>query len=411
MSESTLKTQQMEANYTPMTPLSIPIQLTMPQSSFLGLSPQLSQFNHTNGYPQNSPMDPGRLNGQNSYSSELPLSTLLRDGNYAVGSSAKYTGGSPKTIFIAPGSYELPPPKSMLSHKNHENYHETSSIHGYEAHQQKMPVATEMSDQHPTSHDLDYGYTYSSQAPEKERSRAGNLSYSYMEEEEEQQLRAGSDSDVEKSGGDEWYHKVCHSLAELEEEQTYFSNMNTPQCTCDKGQQTDCLGTCHSTDKCVCTSDTQASENPRKIVPRCRRLSLKCRRRKPLAKPQSQVKFVGLPKAKTEIKTQSNPFLLQMGQSLPKYRVVKSMSEAVPVAGQKYKKRRVYSCKQLARYKKLLALVERTEETYAKIYRELKGNPMNRSIPFHSKGATGSTTYPTNWSKLEKTITQHALLE
>ncbi|XP_017857774.1 PREDICTED: uncharacterized protein LOC108610284 [Drosophila arizonae] len=409
MSESTLKTQQSEAKDMSMTPLSSPIQLTMPQGSFLGVSPQLSLLhagNHTEGYQQSSSMHPGRHNEQNRYSNELPLSTLLRDGNYTAG---KYTGGSPQTIFIAPGSYELPPPKSML--KNQGSYYEPSSGHGYGAHHQQMPVATEMSDQYPTSHDMDYEYTYNSQAPEKERSRAGKLSYSYTEEEEEEQLRAGSDSDAEQSCGDEWYHKVCHSLAELEEEQSYFSNMNTPQCTCDKGQQTDCLSTHQNTDKCICTNDLEAAVNPRKIVPRCRPSSLKCRRRKPLARPQSQVKSVSLPKTQTKIQTQSNPFPLEMGQSLPKYRVLKSMSEALPVAAQKHKKRRVYTCKQLARYQKLLALVESTEEAYARIYRELKGNPMNRSIPFHRKRATGATTYPTNWPQLGNSVKQHALLE
>ncbi|TDG45379.1 hypothetical protein AWZ03_008145 [Drosophila navojoa] len=404
MSESTLKTQHSEAKDTPMTPLSIPIQLTMPQSSFLGGSPQQSLLhagNYTKGYPQNSPVDAGRHNGQNRYANELPLSTLLRDGNYA--------GGCPHPIFIAPGSYELPPPKSML--KNHGSYYEAPSGHAYEAHHQQMPVATDMSDQHSTSHDLDYEYSYSSQAPAKERSRAGKLSYSYTEEEEEEQLRAGSDSDAERSCEDEWYHKVCHSLAELEEEQSYFSNMNAPHCTCDKGQQTDCLGTHHNTNKCVCTNDLQAAVNPRKTVPKCRRSSLKCRRRKPLAKPQSPVKSFSPPKAQNEIKTHRNPFLLQMGQqSLPKCRVLKSMSEALPIAGQKHK-RRVYTSKQLARYQNLLALVESTEESYARIYRELKGNPMNRSIPFHLKRPTGSTTYPTNWSQLENSVTQHALLE
>lgn len=385
LAECPLKAQQMEAKDTPIAPLSIPIQLTLPQNSFLGAYPQLSPLgagSYAEGYSQNSPVDPARSNGQSSMDqSRHSAECTSCDSNCSAAALDPdgYSSGSQRSVFIDRGSYALAPP-----HKDNARCYEQLSGHSSKC---------SSLDSARSRHDLDC----CTAASERERALAGKFYYSYTEEEEEEE-QLGTESELEQSSGDEWYQKVRNSLDELERQQNYFCNKKIPLFTCDKLQQTDCSSFAFSpfrstTDKAVGTADLQAT-NPHRIVRMGKASALKRRRRKPLHKPQAKVKFLGPPKRQT--------FPLQLDQA-----PLQSMSEAVPRA----EKSRFYTHEQLARYQKLLALVESTGEADRKVYSQLKGNPLIKQVAFRSKGGTGSTSYPTNWSQLRNSYSQHALPE
>lgn len=314
-----------------------------------------------------------------------------------------------------------------------------------------------------SKHDSDYEVGYL-EDNELNRNRASKLSYAYIEEEEEEQEQDQGDEEEhelqqqkqqrqrlpqklepepetetepepEQSSSDHWYNNARYSLAQLEKQESYFTNMELERelerereravqasgSTCNKLQQTDSCSTMDNstdssttptrfiatTDKSVSTNDMQqvlqaAKGPPVKIVRICKASSLKSRRGKSLTKNKSKarVKFDKGQAKLHRVESNVNPFLVAPHEQLPKYRILRSISEARSDAGQSGKRKRRYTAEQEARYRRLMEEVESIEsEMERNISNEFKCNPMASNSRLRCHGGSVPSVYPTGWTQ------------
>ncbi|EDW63897.2 uncharacterized protein [Drosophila virilis] len=308
-------------------------------------------------------------------------------------------------------------------------------------------------------HNSDYEIGYDVD-DELDRNRASKLSYAYIEEEEEEQEQdrgeeekhelqqpkqqrqrlpqklepepdPETETEPEQSSSDHWYNNARYSLAQLEKQESYFTNMELEQerereveasgSTCNKLQQTDSCSTMDNstdssltptrfiatTDKSVSTNDMQqvlqaAKGPPVKIVRICKTSSMKSRRGKTPTKNKSKarVKFDKSQAKLHSVESNVNPFLVAPHEQLPKYRMLKSMSETRSDAGQSGKRKRRYTAEQEARYQRLMEEVESIEsEMERNVSNEFKCNPMASSSRLRCHGGSVSSVYPTGWTQ------------